>query len=57
MKLENACTKKVIADLKQEIADMKFEINTLIFGHQHFAGRDDILFYAGFPSYSAITSF
>ena len=50
MKLENA-------SIKQEIADMKQEINMLTFGLQHFAGCNDIRFYTGFPSYSTLTSF
>ena len=37
---------------------MKLEINMLTFGLQRFAGSDDDMgFYTGFPSYSALTSF
>ena len=50
--------KQEIADMKQEQAGMKLDINTLTFGLQHFAGSDDDMgFYAGFPCYSTLTSF
>ena len=42
---------------KLEGVHMKREINTLKFGLKRFAGRNDIRFYTGFPSYSALTSF
>ena len=43
---------------RNELADMKIEINMLTFGLQRFAGSDDdIRFCTAFPSYSTLTSF